>query len=165
MGYRIWIIAVIAGLCGGLAEIAWIGSYTYASSIPAAGIAREIAATVFPGGTGAWAAPLTGVGLHLVLSAALGVSFVAALRLVLRRPVASARAEWALAAGALSVVWLVNFLWVLPALNPEFTTLLPYGVTLASKLLFATAMAGVLHLCRRLALPATEHRGRYPAAG
>jgi hypothetical protein len=42
---------------------------------------------------------------------------------------------------ALAAVWGINFLVALPRLNPDFVHLLPYGVTLASKLLFGVAAA------------------------
>jgi len=49
-----------------------------------------------------------------------------------------------LAVVALSGVWAINFFVVLPTLNPVFVTLMPYGITLISKMLFGLAMAGVL---------------------
>ena len=51
----------------------------------------------------------------------------------------------------LIAVWAVNFLVVLPHINPEFVHLLPYSVTLLSKLLFAVAATTVLQT-RRLRL-------------
>jgi hypothetical protein len=42
----------------------------------------------------------------------------------------------------------VNFLLVLPYLNPHFVDLLPYSVTLASKLLFGLAAATVFRIER-----------------
>lgn len=165
MNNRLWMIAVAAGLCGGVAEMAWVGLYTYGSPVPPSGVARQIAATVFPGGAGAWATPLTGVGIHLALSAVLGIVFVAALRALSQAPAGRVRAQWAWALGALSAVWAVNFLWLLPALNPAFPALLPYGVTLASKLLFAVAMVAVLHACRGIARPGPGRESPCRVAG
>lgn len=45
------------------------------------------------------------------------------------------------AVAALSGVWGINFFVVLPTLNPVFITLMPYGITLISKMLFGIAMA------------------------
>ena len=45
----------------------------------------------------------------------------------------------------LSAVWVFNFFVLLPVLNPGFAGLMPYGVTLASKLLFGVAMGWVLY--------------------
>jgi hypothetical protein len=53
-------------------------------------------------------------------------------------------AEFSLVILTLATVWAVNFLLVLPYLNPRFVDLLPYSVTLASKLLFGLAAATVL---------------------
>jgi hypothetical protein len=44
----------------------------------------------------------------------------------------------------LGAVWAFNFLVVLPQLNPDFVALMPPAITLASKLLFALAMARML---------------------
>jgi hypothetical protein len=43
-------------------------------------------------------------------------------------------------------VWVLNFFLVLPWLNPAFVALLPYGVTLVSKLLFGLAMGLTLQV-------------------
>jgi len=48
------------------------------------------------------------------------------------------------ALAALATIWAVNFLVLLPQLNPAFVALLPPAVTLLSKLLFALGMGGVL---------------------
>lgn len=44
----------------------------------------------------------------------------------------------------LVLVWATNFLVILPVLDPAFVTLLPYGVTLFSKLLFGITMGWVV---------------------
>jgi len=48
------------------------------------------------------------------------------------------------AAVSLTLVWAINFFVVLPVLNPAFITLMPFGITLASKVLFGIAMGSVL---------------------
>lgn len=45
---------------------------------------------------------------------------------------------------ALAGVWALNFLLVLPLLNPRFVTLMPYAATLVFKALFGLAMGAVL---------------------
>jgi hypothetical protein len=47
--------------------------------------------------------------------------------------------------GLLVAVWATNFFLVLPALNPGFVDLVPYGASLTSKVLFGVAAAFVLH--------------------
>jgi hypothetical protein len=42
---------------------------------------------------------------------------------------------------ALILVWALNFFIILPGLNASFVTLMPYTVTLFSKILFGLAMA------------------------
>ena len=64
------------------------------------------------------------------------------------------------AAAVLAIIWTVNFQVLLPLLNPAFTLLMPAGVTLASKILFGLAMAGVLEaaLPARTASIVSNHR-------
>ena len=69
-------VALFAGLCGGLAEMGWITLYSSASSISAVGVAREITATIFATAAYAPWAPLAGIGIHLALSAVLGLAFL-----------------------------------------------------------------------------------------
>jgi hypothetical protein len=46
--------------------------------------------------------------------------------------------------GLLVGIWAFNFLVLLPRINPDFITLIPYGASLASKVLFGIAAASVL---------------------
>ena len=134
---------LIGGLCGGLAEIAWIAFYVSLMQTSASEVPRQITATVLPSFAGATIAPALGVAIHLALSIALAIVFASVawqfprLRVDRVSLVASALA-------ALAAVWAVNFLVLLPQLNPAFVALLPPAVTLLSKLLFALAMGGVL---------------------
>jgi hypothetical protein len=45
---------------------------------------------------------------------------------------------------ALGAIWGLNFFVVLPVVSPAFVHLLPYTVTLASKLMFAVAAVATL---------------------
>jgi hypothetical protein len=129
-----WKAAVMAGTAGGAAEILWIASIAPAS---AADVAREVTATFYPGLP---AAALTGVAIHMLLSVALGLVLAKVLLRVARAGLVVA------ALGALAGVWALNFLIVLPLINPAFVTLLPFAVTLASKLLFGAAFGWTLRL-------------------
>jgi hypothetical protein len=42
-----------------------------------------------------------------------------------------------------AAIWAINFFVILPVVNAEFVTLMPYAVTLASKLGFGVAMGWV----------------------
>jgi len=136
-------VALLAGLCGGLAEMGWIAAYSSASSTSAADVARGITATVLSSASDAPWAPWAGVGIHLALSLALGLAFVLSLwGLSSARP--GKGQIWVSAVIALVAVWAFNFLLILPALNNSFATLMPYGATLLSKALFGAAMAWTL---------------------
>ena len=48
--------------------------------------------------------------------------------------------------GALAAVWVINYFIILPVVSPAFVRLLPFAVTLASKLAFGVAAAIALSL-------------------
>lgn len=127
---------LVAGLAGGMAEIAWVLAYGAFTPVGAAEVAREVAASVIPGAAQWAAAPALGVAIHLMLSIALAYAFVAALP--------GRHGIFAIAVGALVGVWAINFLVLLPLVNPRFVTLMPHAATLFSKMLFGAAMAAVL---------------------
>ena len=132
-----------AGLAGGLAEVAVVCCYTNATGGDAAAVARGVAASVGIDAMGTYGAAM-GLAVHMALGAGLGVALVAALQ---------GLPAWARSYGAvpfmlaaLGSVWAVNFFLILPAVSPGFVLLLPYGVTLASKLAFGAASAVVLNM-------------------
>lgn len=134
-------IIFVAGLVGGMAEVAWVSLYAWFTPLDGAVVAREVTASLLStafavGIAGAW----LGVLIHMLLALALGYAFA----YVVWKPVTRPRGLVAtLAASVLTLagVWTMNFFVVLPALNPVFITLLPYPVTFASKMLFALSMA------------------------
>jgi len=131
---------MIAGLVGGLAEVAWIAAYSVATPVAASEVLRQIVASVAPALAGTALAPALGLGIHLGLSVLLGLGF----GLAIWRPALRHFRRWAtlaLAIAVLAAVWAFNFLVLLPVLNPQFVELMPPAVTLASKLLFGIAMA------------------------
>jgi hypothetical protein len=137
---------LIAGLAGGIAEILWVLGYGALAPVSATEVAREVTASVLPGAAASAAAPALGVGIHLALSIALAGAF--AMLFPGRR---GAAGTVAIAVAALAGVWAVNFLLILPVLNPRFVTLMPYAATLASKALFGLAMGTMLARRERLA--------------
>lgn len=135
---------LLAGLAGGVAEILWVALYSIFATASGSEIARQVAASLWPPlASGAFAVP-AGIAIHLALSLALGAFFAAAIWLPFARRHGGA-VTLASAVVVLAGVWVVNFFIVLPVLNPAFVLLMPYGVTLFSKLLFGIAMAWVLN--------------------
>jgi hypothetical protein len=134
---------VVAGAAGGLAEIAWVTLYAGATGTDPSALARGVTtaagvSALFP------AAPVAlGVMVHISLAVTLGIalSFV-------WRALSSHRSEIAspfpFMLAALVGVWAINFLVVLPIISPAFVHLVPYPVSLMSKVLFALAAAEAL---------------------
>jgi hypothetical protein len=134
---------LLAGLAGGVAEVLWVMAWSAVTPLQATTVAREVTRTVFPVMAETSMAAEIGLIIHLAISLALGVVFVWALGKHLARHYGGA----GILAGCvtlLALIWTINFLVVLPVLNPVFVTLMPSAVTLGSKTLFGLAMGAVL---------------------
>ena len=132
-----------AGFCGGLAEVLWIASYAAVGELRGFDVARQVTVTVLPSLANSGFAVLIGLGIHFALSIVLGLGF----GLLIWRPFARNlhRGAGALVAiTVLAMIWAINFVVVLPALNPGFVALMPYPVTFLSKVLFGGAMVWTL---------------------
>jgi hypothetical protein len=130
-----------AGVLGGCAEAAWVA--VYCGPAAAAEVARQVAESIV-GGAGASAHALAwGVAIHMLLSVLLALAYAMFVWQPVVRRLGMA-AQLAISGAVLAAVWAVNFLVVLPAVNPAFVELMPYSVTLASKLMFGMAMAAGL---------------------
>jgi hypothetical protein len=147
-------IGALAGLAGGLAEVGWIALYSTVTGAPAEAVARGVVRSVFPALAASSASVWLGVAIHLAIALALGLGLALAIRLLLQRDEAG-YSEYGLVIPILAAVWAVNFLIALPYINPEFVGLLPYSVTLLSKLLFGLSAAAVFRTdrMRRVRIP------------
>lgn len=135
-------IGALAGLAGGVAEVAWIWIYAAATGGDAASVARGVTDTV---GIGALPPVAGGVAIHMALAAILGMAVAVALA---PTRLHGARLYGAMI-GALAAVWAINFLIVLPLINPQFVEIVPLGVSFLSKLLFGLAAAASLQAYTR----------------
>jgi hypothetical protein len=125
---------LLIGLTGGLAEILVVCLYSALTGGDAAMVARHVASAVGLAGASAAA----GVGVHIGLAMALGIALSAGLQILGGRQVRIG-AMFSFMVGSLAAVWGINYFVVLPAVSPSFVYLLPYAVTLASKLAFGFA--------------------------
>jgi len=141
MGQGLLLTGLCIGLAGGLAEIVVVWLYSAMTGSDAAMIARQVAAAAGLGGASA----ATGVAVHMGLAAALGIGLYAAVQTLNGGSVRN-RTVFAFMLASLAIVWAINFFVVLPAVSPGFVHLLPYGVTLASKLAFGLAAATTLQV-------------------
>jgi hypothetical protein len=134
---------MLAGAAGGLAEIAWVAVYAAGTGGDATELARGVTTTaglntVFQGEP-----VIMGLSIHMTLAVLLGIALAFAWRAVAARyPAYVSPFPFTLA--ALAGVWMINFFVILPLLSPAFAHLLPYGVSLMSKLLFGLAAAETL---------------------
>ncbi len=136
-------LAVLAGLFGGLAEELWVGGYASISTLSGGEVARQITASVTPAIADSSLAVVFGISIHFLLSALLGLTFA----WLIWRPFLRKRGVAGTLLGSVAVltlIWAINFFAVLPFFNPAFVVLMPYGVTLASKIMFGIVMGLVL---------------------
>ena len=139
-------LGVLAGVAGGFAEVFWIWIYGVLSGIDAGLIARGISEAI---GAGDTVAPLAlGIVIHMILAVALGVVLVIALCPIFAH-LGGIPGMYASMTLILMAVWAVNFLVVLPQISPTFVHLVPYQVSLLSKVLFGFAAAAVLGVSPR----------------
>ncbi len=143
----------IAGAAGGLAEIAWVTLYAAATGANPAALARGVTTAagmnaLFP------ADPIAlGVTVHMGIAVTLGIA-LAFVWQALSSGRTRAISPFPFTVAALAAVWAINFFIVLPIVSPAFIQLVPYSVSLISKLLFGLAVAAVF---RQLAVPALMH--------
>jgi hypothetical protein len=136
-------LILLAGLAGGLAEIFWIGIYSTVTHAGGLEISRQITASMLPAWSESSIAPILGMCIHLALSVVL--AFLSCR--LLMEPAMRRFGQAVVLPSCMAVlagVWAINFLVILPVINPAFVTLLPFLVTFASKQLFGLAMGAVL---------------------
>lgn len=137
---------LLAGAAGGLAEIAWVSVYAAVSGGSAATLARGV--TTAAGVTSLLpAGPVTiGIAVHMMLAALLGVALACLWQAVSRRG-GDTKSLYGFMLASLTTVWAINFFVVLPVVSVPFIHLVPYSVSLMSKLLFGIAAAETLRRC------------------
>jgi hypothetical protein len=146
---------ILAGAAGGVAELAWVSLYAVVSGGNAAILARGVTtaagvSAILP------ASPVAmGIAVHMVLAVVLGVALAGLWQAAARSYTMGSR--YTVMFAALTAVWATNFFVLLPVLSPDFVHLVPYAVSLTSKLLFALAAAETLRRCLvvELGLPAS----------
>ena len=135
---------LLAGFAGGITEILWVALYSIFAHASGSEIAEQVTESLLPSLIlSAFSVP-AGIAIHLVLSLILGTLFSTMIWLPYVRQHGTI-ATLVAAIVVLTGVWVVNFLIILPVLNPAFVTLMPYWVTLLSKCLFGIAMVWVLN--------------------
>jgi hypothetical protein len=131
---------VVAGAAGGFAEIAWVVLYAGATGADPATVARGVTtaagvSALFP------ADPVAlGVTVHMALAVTLGIALSFGWQALSSHRLDGA-GPFPFMFVALIGVWAMNFFVVLPGISPAFIQLMPYSVSLMSKILFGLAAA------------------------
>ncbi len=133
----------VAGAAGGLAEIAWVALYAGVTGSDGAVLARGVTSATGVGALLPASPVMLGIMVHMSLAVMVGLLLAFAWR-VLRKEWPSLKNPYPLAPAALAGIWVLNFFIVLPIVSPTFVHLVPYLVSLTSKLLFGVAAAAAL---------------------
>lgn len=148
---------IIAGAAGGLAEIAWVTLYAGVTGGNAAILARGVTTAAGVSALLPASPAALGVAVHMVFAVALGIALAFAWR-TLSSHRSEAVSPFPFMFIALTGVWAVNFLVVLPLVSPAFISLVPFPVSLISKVLFGLAAAEVFRRLDASALHARQAR-------
>jgi hypothetical protein len=137
-------LGAIAGAAGGLAEIAWVTLYAGMTGTDPAALAQGVTTAAGISALLPADSPVAlGIGVHMALAMMLGTILIFAWRaLSAKRPHLSN--PYPLMLTALAAVWTINFFVVLPIVSPAFIHIVPYAVSLISKLLFGLAAAEIV---------------------
>jgi len=138
---------ILAGAAGGVAEIVWVSLYAALTGGDAAVLARGVTTAVGVTALLPASSVAMGVAVHMALAVLLGVAVACLWQVVTARHGVSGGYTSVLA--VLAAVWVMNFFVLLPAISPAFVHMVPYAVSLTSKLLFGVAAAETL---RRFAI-------------
>ena len=133
----------LAGVAGGLAEVAWVTLYAGATGANAAVLARGVTTAAGVSALLPASPVMLGVAVHMTLAVMLGVALSFAWS-ALRDYRPGLKNPYPFMLAALAGVWAMNFFVVLPIVSPAFAHLMPYAVSLTSKLLFGAAAAVTL---------------------
>jgi hypothetical protein len=146
------VTGVVAGAAGGLAEIAWVTLYAGITGGDPAVLARGVTTAAGVSALLPAASPVVlGIGVHMMLAAMLGVVLTFAWQALSAKGLTN---SYPFMLAALTGVWAMNFFLVLPTVSPAFVHLVPYAVSLTSKLLFGVAAAEVVRDRARFIVPA-----------
>lgn len=134
---------ILAGLLGGLVEIGWISLYADITGEEARAFARGATSAVglrafLPG----FRSAVLDLGVNMTFAVVLSIILTFAWRAFARKRNLTNPFPFMLA--ALAIVWIINFLVVLPLIRPGFIHLVPLPVSLASSLLLGVVMAAVV---------------------
>ncbi len=132
---------VAAGAAGGLAEIAWVMLCAEATGANPATLARAVTTAAGASALLPSVPVVLGVTVHMVLAVTLGIALAFAWRALSSRR-SDAVNPYPFTLAALVGVWAFNFFAVLPIVSPAFIHLVPYSVSLMSKVLFGLVAAG-----------------------
>jgi hypothetical protein len=151
--YQTGLLGGVAGAAGGVAEILWVVFYGAVVGNDTAEVARSITAVVnaaLPISHLIDAPVASGLAIHMLAAVVLGIAlaFIWSAQWLRKFAVGN---EFTLLPAVLAIIWAFNFFVILPLISPyfadlhrSFTEILPYPVSLFSKLLFGLAAAAVL---------------------
>jgi hypothetical protein len=135
-------IGALAGTAGGVAEVAWVTAYAGVTGADPGILARGVTTAAGLSALLPTSPATLGISVHMTLAVLLGVALAFTWR-AFRPSHAGTANPYLFMLPALAGVWAVNFFVILPIVSPSFVHMVPYVVSLTSKLLFGVAAAEV----------------------
>lgn len=138
-----WLLAGVgAGLAGGFAEVVFMSVYGSLAGMSGEGLLSLITYTFFGAAFsfGPFGA-VSGLVIHLFLSAGIGVFFGASMYAMHRGADRASYGRVAVSGVvALTGIWAFNFFVLLPQINPQFVSFVPLTAAFFSKLMFGVSV-------------------------
>jgi hypothetical protein len=131
---------IVAGAAGGFAEIAWVTLYAGATGADPATVARGVTTAAGVSALLPTDPVALGVAVHMALAVTLGIALSFGWRALSSHRLNIA-GPFPFILVSLVGVWAVNFFVMLPIISSAFIHLVPYPVSLMSKILFGLAAA------------------------
>ncbi len=137
------LVSVVSGLFGGLAEVLWIYLYCLQSDVSLQQISNEIVLAVHLASTNQY----QGLLIHFALSIIIGIAYG---KIVLRRIDTNNLGLMLIVSTIIfACIWMCAFKIILPHLNMDMVTIVPYYISLPSKILFGACMTLVYYFASR----------------
>ncbi len=130
-----YLILIMSGLLGGLAEIIWMYIYHLNTNTGLKEISYEIVRTLHISSIN----PYSGLIIHLSLSVLIGVAYGKIIfeKLCKRNVLLGVLSSLLI----LCSIWLCTFKLILPVINPDMANIVPESISFISKMLFGIFMA------------------------
>lgn len=135
--------AILSGFLAGMSEVIFISFYSLFSKHSLLVTGSEISKSFFNFSSYNVPTAMLGLIIHFILSLIISSFFIIAMLPFLKQ-MKNKKNIIIVGLGYLTLIWIFNFIFLLPKINLTFLNIFPYWVTFVSKLLFGLTMTTYL---------------------